>query len=84
MFFSVATGVDVVVAIMLTTIWFAEGIGEPINADALAEIIRQGIRIQYLTFIHYLTTNFLPATMYMPEERLLILLRVHTRCPLRL
>jgi len=52
--------------------------------DALAEIIRQGILLQYLTFIHYLTTNFLPATMYMPEERLLILLRVHTRCPLRM
>lgn len=28
MFFSVATGVDVVVVIMLTTIGFAEGIGD--------------------------------------------------------
>ena len=40
--------------------------------------------IHDLTLIHYLTTNFLPATTYMPEERLLILLRVHTRCPLRM
>ena len=40
--------------------------------------------IHDLTFIHYLTTNFLPATTYMPEERLLILFRVPTRCPLRL